>query len=144
MLSSIRGVKMGFLNDFQFELISQTTIVHYVEYRFEQELNKAKEFLDIEIKENLYDNNSNYMKSLNSVCDDLLEKNAQSYIKEKPLPKIARNVDVREPIGEVIQHCVEVIEAGCDLSVIELKEELEEINTISNDDCHFYNFTEEP
>ena len=61
---------MGFLNDFQFELISQTTIVHYIEYRFEQELNKAKEFLDIKIKENLYDNNSDYMKLLNSICYD--------------------------------------------------------------------------
>ena len=56
---------MGLLNNFQFELISQTTIVHYIEYSFEQELNKAKEFLDIEIKENMYDNNSNYMKLLN-------------------------------------------------------------------------------
>ncbi len=134
---------MRFLNDFQFELISQTTIVHYIEYRFEQELNKAKEFLDIEIKENLYDNNSNYMKLLNSICDDLLEKNSQSYIKEKPLPKIARNVDVREPIGEVIQHCVEAIEAGYDLSIEELKEELGKINKMSNDDCSFYDYTEE-
>ena len=69
---------MGLLNNFQFELISQTTIVHYIEYSFEQELNKAKEFLDIEIKENMYDNNSNYMKLLNLICDDLLEKNSQS------------------------------------------------------------------
>ena len=76
---------MGLLNNFQFELISQTTIVHYIEYSFEQGLNKAKEFLDIEIKENMYDNNSNYMKLLNLICDDLLEKNSQSYIKEKPL-----------------------------------------------------------
>lgn len=134
---------MGFLNDFQSELISQTTIVHYIEYRFEQELKKAKEFLDIEIKENLYDNNSNYMKLLNSICDDMLEKNSQSYIKERPLPQIAQNVDVGEPLGEVIQHCVEAIEAGYDLSVTELKEELEEINKMSNDGCSSYDFTEE-
>ena len=31
---------MGFLNDFQFELISQTSIVHYIEYQFEQEFIK--------------------------------------------------------------------------------------------------------
>ncbi len=62
---------MGFFNDFQFELISQTAIVHYIEYQFEQELNKAKNFLDIEIKEKLYDNNSDYMRRLNSACDYL-------------------------------------------------------------------------
>lgn len=134
---------MWLLNNFQFELISQTTIVHYIEYRFEQELNKAKEFLDIEIKENMYDNNSNYMKLLNSICDDLLEKNSQSYIKEKPLPKIAQNADVRESIGEVIQHCVEAIDVGYELSMEELKKELEEINEKSKDDCSFYDFTDE-
>ena len=64
---------MRFSNNFQLELISQTTIVNYIEDGFEQELNKAKEFLDIEIK-------------------------------EKSLPKIAQNVDVREPIGEIIQY----------------------------------------
>lgn len=134
---------MGLLNNFQFELISQTTIVHYIEYSFEQELNKAKEFLDIEIKENMYDNNSNYMKLLNLICDDLLEKNSQSYIKEKPLPKIAQNADVREPIGEVIQHCVEAIDVGYELSMEELKKEIEEINEKSKDDCSFYDFTDE-
>lgn len=134
---------MGFVNDFQSELVSQTTIVHYIEYRFEQELNRAKEFLNIEIKENLYDNNSNYMKSLNSICEDFLEKNSRLYVEEKTLPQIAQNVDVREPIGEVIQYCVESLEAGYSLSMVELKEELDEINKMNKDEYNFYDFTEE-
>ena len=64
---------MGLLNNFQFELISQTTIVHYIEYSFEQELNKAKEFLDIEIKENMYDNNS--MICWKRILNHILKRN---------------------------------------------------------------------
>ena len=33
---------MNFLNNFQSELISQTSIVHYIEFQFEQELNKVR------------------------------------------------------------------------------------------------------
>ena len=132
---------MGFLNNFQFELISQTSIVHYIEYQFEQELNKAKNFLDIEIKENLDDNNSDYMRRLNSACDSLLEKNSESYIEEKSLPDIAQNVDIREPIGEVIQYCVETLEECGHLDITELKEALDEANRINGDD-NFYDFTE--
>ena len=134
---------MAFLTDFQSELISQTSIVHYIEYQFEQELNRAKRFLDVEIQDNLYDDNSDYMEILNAACDDLLEKNAQSYITEKSLPAIAQNVDVREPIGEIIQYCVETLEDGGYLGITELKEELDEINRINGDDYSFYDFTEE-
>lgn len=134
---------MFFLTDFQFELISQTSIVHYIEYQFEQELNRAKRFLNIKIEENPYDDNSDYMRVLNSACDDLLEKNSQSYLNEKKLPDIAQNVDVREPIGEVIQYCVETLEDGGYLGTTELKEELDEINRINGDDYSSYDFTEE-
>lgn len=110
---------MGFFTDFQFELISQTSIVQYIEYQFEQELNRAKRFLNVRNEKNLYDNNSDYMRILNSACDDLLEKNARSYLKEKQLPDIAQNVDARELIGKVIQHCVETLEAGENLDITE-------------------------
>lgn len=132
---------MGLFTDIQFELISQTSIVQYIEYQFEQELEKAKSFLNIKIEEKLYDNNSDYMRMLDSACDDLLEKNAQSYLIEKTLPDIARNVDFREPIGEVIQYCVEILETGSDLEINELKKELDEINKMDDDD-NCYKFTE--
>lgn len=128
---------MGFLNDFQLELVSQTTIIDYIKICFEKELYKAKEFLDIDINENLYNNNADYMKLLNSACDDLLDKNLQLYISERPLPKIVQNVDVEGSIGQVLEYCNEIINNGCDLNVTELKEELEQLN---RDD---YNFTKE-
>lgn len=134
---------MGFLTDFQLELLSQTSIVHYIEYQFEQELNRAKRFLNITIEENLYDNNSGYMRMLMSACDDLLEKNSRSYLKEKPLPDIAKNVDIREPIGEVVQYCVETLEDGGYFGTSELKDELDKINRTSGEDYSFYDFTEE-
>lgn len=137
------GDKMTFLNDFQSELISQTSIVHYIEYQFEQELSRAKRFLNIETLEDLYTDNSNYMKRLNWTCDNLLDKNAQSYLKEKTLPDIAQNVDIREPIGEVIQYCVETLEDGDYLDVPGLKEELAEIDITNGVDYRLYEFTEE-
>lgn len=102
---------MNFLNNFQSELISQTSIVHYIEFQFEQELNKVRRYLNVEIKDELYNNNSNYMKLILSTCDELLSRNSKSYVAEKELPAIARNVDVREPIGEVIEYCIETLEA---------------------------------
>lgn len=128
---------MGFLNDFQLELVSQTTIIDYIKICFEKELYKAKEFLNIDINENLYNNNADYMKLLNSACDDLLDKNLQLYISERPLPKIVQNVDVEGPIGQALEYCNEIINNGCDLNITELKEELEQLN---RDD---YNFTKE-
>lgn len=128
---------MGFLNDFQLELVSQTTIIDYIKICFEKELYKAKEFLDIDINENLYNNNADYMKLLNSACDDLLDKNLQLYISERPLPKIVQNVDVEGSIGQALEYCNEIINNGCDLNITELKEELEQLN---RDD---YNFTKE-
>ena len=128
---------MGFLNDFQLELVSQTTIIDYIKICFEKELYKAKEFLNIDINENLYNNNADYMKLLNSACDDLLDKNLQLYISERPLPKIVQNVDVEGQIGQALEYCNEIINNGCDLNITELKEELEQLN---RDD---YNFTKE-
>ena len=137
------GDKMTFLNDFQSELISQTSIVHYIEYQFEQELSRAKRFLNIGTLEDLYTDNSDYMKRLNLACNNLLDKNAQSYLKVKTLPDIAQNVDIREPIGEVIQYCVETLEDGGYLDVPGLKEELDEIDRTNGVDYRLYEFTEE-
>lgn len=81
------------------------------------------------------------MRRLNSACDNLLEKNSKSYIKEKPLPDIAQNIDIREPIGEVIQYCVENLENCGYIDITELKEALDEANRI-NCDGDFYDFTE--
>ena len=70
------------------------------------------------------------MKLLNSACDDLLDKNLQLYISERPLPKIVQNVDVEGPIGQALEYCNEIINNGCDLNITELKEELEQLAVI--------------
>lgn len=134
---------MNFLNNFQSELISQTSIVHYIEFQFEQELNKVRRYLNVEIKDELYNNNLNYMKLILSTCDELLSRNSKSYVAEKELPAIARNVDVREPIGEVIEYCIETLEAGGELGVAELKQELDKINKENDEDYCYYDFTEQ-
>ena len=51
------GNLVNFLNNFQSELISQTSIVHYIEFQFEQELNKVRRYLNVEIKDEIYNNN---------------------------------------------------------------------------------------
>lgn len=135
---------MAFLKDFKSELTAQTSIVKYIEYQFERELNRAKGFLNTKIEENLYDHNSDYMKMLISVCDDILEKNSRSYLEEKPLPDIAKNADIREPIGEIIEYCLETLECGDHLNMAELKAELDEIKRMNDDEYGtLYDFTEE-
>ena len=134
---------MNFLNNFQSELISQTSIVHYIEHQFEKELSNVRRYLNVKIKDELYDNNSDYMKLLILACDDVLVRNSKSYVAERDLPAIARNVDVREPIGEVIEYCVETLNDGGYLGVAELKEELDEINKKNGADYSYYDFTEQ-
>ncbi len=130
---------MDRLNDFQVELDSQTAIVYYIEYQFEKELNRANRYLNLDIKQNLYDNNIDYMKMINSSCDEFLDKNSILYIKPRKLPTIAKNVDVLEPIGEIIDYCIEVLEQGEDIEVNKLKDELSKID---EEYYHFNNFTE--
>ncbi len=135
---------MGFLNDFQFELISQTSIVHYIEFQFEQELHKANKFLNLTIKEEkLYDNNSCFMTELVTACDNLLDEISNSYRKERALPDIAKGVDIREPIGETIEYCIETLENEGSLDPLELKNELAEANRLNDDDCDYYSFSDE-
>ena len=91
-------------------MVSQTTIVHYIEYQFEKELNNVSNILEIKIPEDLYDNNSIFMEKLTSVCDKALDSINQAYIPDKPMPNIVNNIDMREPIGEVIDYCIECLQ----------------------------------
>lgn len=131
---------MGFLSDFHMELISQHSIVHYIEYQFERELSKVQRFLGIQIIENLYDNNSEFMKRLICACDDALERVSKSYTDEKPLPAIARGVDMREPAGEILEHCIDTIDAGGDVDVDSLRADLDETNRLNGEE--YYDFTD--
>lgn len=132
---------MSFPTDFQMELMSQTSIVHYIEYQFEKELQSVTGFLNIKIVENLYDNNTKFMKALVSKCNNLKEQNSKLYIKERPLPSIAQNVDVREPVGEIITYCIECLDNDSKLNLKELQAELAETN--KQNDENYYNFSEE-
>ena len=132
---------MKFLSNFQQELISQTSIVHYIEYQFEKELKNVLNIVDIEIPENLYDDNTDAMKKFISECDKALERINESYLPDRPIPNIIKNVDMREPIGEVINYCVEVLQCGEILSIKKLKKELEEINKLNGE--NYYSFTDE-
>lgn len=132
---------MKFLSNFQQELISQTSIVHYIEYQFEKELKNVSNIVDIKIPENLYDDNTDVMKKLISKCDKALEIINESYLPDRPIPNIMKNVDMREPTGEVINYCVEVLQCGETLNVEELKKELEETNKLNGE--NYYSFTDE-
>lgn len=131
---------MSFISDFQMELVSQTSIIHYIEFQFERELDNVSKFLDVNIKKNLYDNNTEFMKKLIIECDKALEQINKKYIPEKPMPQIAQNIDAREPIGEVIDFCIEALNCEEPLTVVSLKEELEEANKISGE--NYYDFTD--
>lgn len=130
-----------FLADFQMEMISQTTIVHYIEYQFERELEQAKKYLNIKIPEKLYDNNSGFMENLIAECDLALDRINQSYFSPKPIPAIVEDVDIREPIGQAIEYCVEALKEGFPLSAHELKLVLEETDDMNGDEE--YNFSDD-
>lgn len=131
---------MGFLSDFHMELISQHSIVHYIEYQFERELSKVQRFLNIQIVEDLYGDNSEFMKRLIDACDDALDRISESYTDEKQLPAIARGVDVREPAGEILEHCIDIIDAGGYIDVGSLRLDLEETNRLNGEE--YYDFTD--
>lgn len=132
---------MSFLSDFQLELISQTSIVHYVEYQFERELKNVERFLDIKIEKNLYNNNSEFMKKLTTECDAVLERISREYLPDKPIPKIINDIYVQKPVYEVIDYCIEALECEETLTIEELKAECEETDEINGENN--YNFTDE-
>lgn len=131
---------MSFISDFQMELVSQTSIINYIKFQFEKELNNVSQFLDINIGGNLYDNNAEFMKKLITKCDEALENINNNYVPNNPLPPIAKNLDVREPIGQAIEFCLESFDSEETLTVLSLKKELDNANKNSGE--KLYNFTD--
>lgn len=131
---------MSLRSDFQMEMVSQTSIIHYIEFQFEKELSNVAELLDIKIKKNLYDNNIEFMKSLVMKCDVSLEHISKNYLPERPFPNTIKNINAQESFEEVIDYCIELLECEELLSTDILKKEFEEANR--NNDEVYYNFTD--
>lgn len=132
---------MNILTDFQMELISQTSIVHYIEYRFEKELDSVLHLLDIEkIPESLYDDNSSFMGRLTLSCNAFINKTEKAFFVERPIPDWVKTVSTEEPLGDLLNYCIESLDEGALVfekiknKIIEVNEEFEEIS---------YDFTDE-
>lgn len=99
---------MNFLTNFHMELISQTSIVRYIEDRCEKELNSVRHLLDIEkIPESLYDDNSDFMGRLTLSCDDFINKTEQAFVVERPIPNWVKTVSAEEPSWDLLNYCIE-------------------------------------
>ncbi len=133
---------MNIFDDFKSEISSQISIIYYLQRRFESEFQSVSHIIQKSIPDNiddLYNNNSKLMNELLQACDLKLESNSSQYIITDELPNWLKGVDLREPIGELIELCIESIDNGSPLSIPELQKRINEINEINGDD--YYNFS---
>ena len=138
----MKGVVMEWLNSFQSELISQTSITHYVEYCFEREYNAVGHLLKIKIDlDTIYNDNAAIMSKLANACDAVLEENGKSYVQTDALPKWIKESYRDDTLNEVLDYCIEELKSDLPLQAEELKKELDNINLENGE--NIYDFSEE-
>ena len=136
---------MSLYDDFQSEIIAQTDIIFYLEKQFEKEYRETAYILELShIESNidvLYNDNAKMMSELLSKCDEKIAANSKLYIEVDDLPEWVKKVDLREPMGEIIDYCVQTLKCDETLTLEALKDELDYVNSAT--DGAFYHFSDE-
>lgn len=122
---------MCLFEDFKAEINSQISIVYYIQQRFEKELKEVAHFVNLPISDDidvLYNNNSQLMSELLNACEKHLKENECLYKDVDDLPEWVHKTDIREPLGELIEFCIESIGNGTKLSEDDLIKEIDRVN----------------
>ena len=123
---------MSLYDDFQSEIIAQTDIIFYLQKQFEKEYRATAHILGLShIESNidiLYNDNTKMMSELLSKCDEKIAANSKLYIEVDDLPEWVRRIDLREPMGEIIEYCIEALRNEEALTLEVLKKALNYTN----------------
>ena len=127
-------IDFKFMNDFNSELISQQLIFDYFENKFFSDFSKTVKILSLPEtdEEKIFTDNQNFINIINNKIESYIENNQIREFVE--LLEWVKNVDQREPLGEIINFIIESLENGekIDKIVLQLKKLINEINQQNN------------
>ena len=122
---------MSLYENFCNEVDTQEGIIKYLEvYCFEEEYNRVSHLFEEPVRPlgDVYSENVEFISELKSRCSDLRDNISVSYSEEVEWPDWADNIDYREPIGELIEYCIETLESGENLEFDIIKSEIDVCN----------------
>ena len=122
---------MSLYNNFCNEVDTQEGIIKYLEVCcFEEEYNRVLHLLEQPVRAlgDVYSENVEFISELTSKCNDVRDNISISYADIDDWPEWLCGVDYREPLGELIDLCVEYLDNGVEIDICEIKKHIELCN----------------
>lgn len=122
---------MSIYDDFLNEIDTQERIIRYIEVCcFEEEYKKSYNILETPLGDmgNIYDDNVEFIDDLRLKCQKVRDTISVQYKTIEPLPDWIYSIDHREPLGELIEYCVEMMENHGQLDISEIEKDVERTN----------------
>ena len=122
---------MSLFSNFCDEVDTQEGIIKYLEVCcFEEEYNRVSHLLERPVRPlgDVYSENVEFISELKSKCNDIRDNISVSYTEIYEWPEWLCGVDHREPLGELIDLCVEYLDNGVEIDIDEIKEQIELCN----------------
>ena len=127
---------MSLYDNFSSEVETHEGIIKYIEVCcFEEEYQKARNILAEPIRSmgDIYDDNAEFIDELRNKCRNAQDAISVQYATIDILPDWIYCIDQREPLGELIEYCIECMESGGELVVSEIETEAESTNIQNGD-----------
>ena len=121
---------MSLFQDFSFELDAQKEVVRYIEISFEEEFGKASRLLESPLRPigDVYSDNAEFISELKAKFDNAKAKISMGWQDAEEYPEWLYRVDQRDPLGEMINYCVDCIDNGESIDAERLNSEIVEWN----------------
>ena len=127
---------MSIYDNFLSEIDTQERIIRYMEVCcFEEEYKKSYNILETPLGDmgKIYDDNVEFIDDLRLKCQKVRDAISVQYKTIEPLPDWIYSVDQREPLGELIEYCVEMMENYGQLDMSEMQRDVERTNIQNGD-----------
>ena len=121
---------MSLFQDFSFELDAQKEVVRYIEISFEEEFGKASRLLESPLRPigDVYSDNAEFISELKAKFDNAKTKISMGWQDAEEYPEWLYRVDQRDPLGEMINYCVDCIDNGESIDAERLNSKIVEWN----------------
>ena len=121
---------MSLFQDFCFECDAQKEVVRYIEISFEEEFEKASRLLEAPLRPvgDVYSNNAEFISELKAKYDNAKATISAEWQDAEEYPEWFFAVDQREPLGNMIEYCVDCMDNGEAINAEKLNSEIAEWN----------------
>ena len=129
---------MSLFQDFCFERDAQKEVVRYIEISFEEEFEKASRLLEAPLRPvgDVYNDNAEFISELKAKYDNAKATISTEWQDTEEYPEWLFTVDQREPLGEMIEYCVDCIDNGESIDAEKLNSEIAEWNETMGE-CYY-------